>query len=75
MKIEITQEQAEQFNQMRSALIKISSGFMPISELEEVAEEEYGLEYLEALEMAYENIQDLARRTAHGTKSIKIKQT
>jgi hypothetical protein len=40
-------------------------------ELREQSEEAYGLEYIEALEMAYDNIQSEARAATNGKKRPK----
>ena len=52
----ITEEQKEQFNEMLKVLRHIDKGYMTTEELRKDSESEYGLDYEEALEMAYENI-------------------
>jgi len=64
----ITKKQIEQFNAMRAALIEIWKGYQTTSQLRRNCEKECGLDYEEALEMAYENIQDLAKAAVKGVK-------
>ncbi len=66
-KILITKNQAKQFNKMLNALNRIKS-YDSINKLRKSSETEWGLEFSEALEMAYENIQIEAK---DGAKSIK----
>ncbi len=57
----MTDLQKVQFNLMLKTLQKIAHEYLSPSELETYSEQEYGLPYEEALEMAYENIQHEAR--------------
>lgn len=73
---EQTQHEKE-YNQMRDALLKIALNYWSAEDLKEHAEEEYGLGYHEALEMAYENIQQEAKTGLNGIvilgdKTVKI---
>lgn len=63
----------EQFNKMLLALRTIWKGYMSPSQLRKKASKEYGLDYAETLEMAYENIQETARQGATGVRVIKPK--
>lgn len=71
-KVQITKKQAGQFNQMRIALIKIHKNYMTPAQIERNSPKGMGLDYAEALEMAYENIQDVAKRSSKGIKEIKL---
>jgi hypothetical protein len=66
----ITEVQRKQFNAMREALIKISKKYQSSRQLQKNCEKEYGLEYTETLEMAYENIQNEAKNAVKGVKKI-----
>lgn len=65
-KIEITQKQAQQFNLMLNALTRIKKYQRP-DQLRKSSEKSYGLEFEEALEYAYENMQG----EAHVVRRIK----
>jgi hypothetical protein len=69
-KIEITRKQAQQFNAMLSALKRIKNYDSP-EKLRRNSEKEYGLEFEEAIEMAYENMQG-ETSAARGVKPIEI---
>lgn len=66
----MSEKQRIKFNQMRNALIQISSHYQTPAQLERGSGDQYGLDYTEALEMAYENIQDLAKQSVKGVKFI-----
>lgn len=68
----MTNKQIENYNRMRHALKMIAKDFGTTEWLQGNSEKEYGLEYEEALEMAYDNIQDVARQAVHGVREIKI---
>lgn len=68
----MTAKQKKQFNQMLSILKKISKEYQSPSQLRRGSEKQYGLEYEEALEMSYENIQSEA---AFACKGVKVLQT
>lgn len=55
----MTSNQAKQFNQMLSALRRIAA-YDTIEELQKNSGMNYGADYEEALEMAYENIKEEA---------------
>lgn len=66
----MTEKQKQQFNLMRDALIQISKGYMTTKQMRKQSEKEYGLDFQECLEMAYENIQEGAKRIVKGIKQI-----
>lgn len=72
MKIQITQKQAEQFNFMLHTLKKISKAYMTPEKLRKQSEKEYGLEFEECIEMAYDNIQSDAANASKGIRPIVI---
>lgn len=56
------------YNRMLDALKTISTGFLTPAQLRKNSDKMYGLGYEETLEMAYENIQQLAREASKGVK-------
>ena len=66
----MTDKQRVQFNQMLEALRTISKGYQRPDQLRRNAGKDYGLDYEETLEMAYENIQQLAKRASYRVKPI-----
>ena len=66
----MTKTQIDQFNRMRDALLSISKGYQSPSQIKRNCEKMYGTEYLETLEMSYENIQQLAKRSIARTRRI-----
>ncbi|WP_346236728.1 hypothetical protein ABDK00_014150 [Niabella insulamsoli] len=66
-KIEITEKQKAQFNRMLQALQRIKAYQSP-DRLRKNSDKDWGLEYEEALEMAYENMQTDA---SNGCKSVR----
>lgn len=56
-KVEITARQKQQFNQMLNTLKMISKGYQTTKQLRKDSEKDWGLDFDEAIEMAYENIQ------------------
>lgn len=66
----LTSKQVEQFNRMRSALLLISNGYQTTKQLRKDSESHYGLDFEEAIEMAYENIQTAAKQGCKGIKAI-----
>lgn len=72
MKIEITKKKAEQFNRMLNAHKKISKAYQTPKQLRKDSKKDWGLDYEEALEMAYENIQQEAAVAANGVSEIKM---
>lgn len=71
MKIEITKAQATQFNMMRHTLIKISKEYQTPKQLRRDSEGQYGLDFEEAIEMSYENIQNEASFCVKGIRELK----
>lgn len=67
----MTPKQREKFNRMRAALRRIASGYQTPEQLRRSAERDYWLDYVEALEMAYDSIQGEARCAVHGIREIK----
>ena len=53
------------------ALQTIAKGFQTPSQLKRIAEKSYGLSYEESLEMAYENIQQIAKNAIKGYRTKK----
>lgn len=72
-KIEITQNQMFQFNRMLLALKTITQYQSP-EKLKKDSEKDWGLGYEEALEGAYDNIQQQAKSAVKGIKGIKPKE-
>lgn len=69
-KVTITENQVKQFNVMRNYLLRISKGYSTTSQLKKESRSDYGLDYEEVLEMAYENMQGEARLAVRGVKAI-----
>lgn len=67
----MTDKRKEQFNRMRSTLLLISRGYQAPAQILRTSEKGYGLEYTEALEMAYENIQSEAKDAVKGVREMK----
>jgi len=66
-KVEITEKQKQQFNLMLNALKKIKAYQSP-EKLRKDSSKDWGLDFEEAIEMAYENIQGEA---AFACKNVK----
>lgn len=66
----MTPKEKVNFNRMREALIRITKYQTP-DRLKKDSKKDWGLDYSESLEMAYENMQDEARFAVKGIKSIK----
>jgi uncharacterized protein (UPF0147 family) len=64
-----TKEQIK-FNRMLAALKRISKDYQTPQQLRKSSSGEYGLDYEEALEMAYENIQGEAKAAIKGIKPL-----
>jgi hypothetical protein len=64
-------KQKQDFNRMLTALHLISRGYQTTSQIKRDSEKQYGLDYTEALEMAYENIQEEARAATLRIKLLK----
>jgi hypothetical protein len=66
----MTPKQIRQWNQMRHTLLRISKQYMNSQKLRKESESEYGLEFEESIEMAYDNIQSEAKAAVKGVKEI-----
>ena len=64
----MTPKQQEQFNRMRSTLKRIATGYQTPAQLRRNSEREDGLDADEAIEYAYENIQQEARLAVRGVR-------
>lgn len=70
-KIEISEKQKQQFNQMLSTLRIIAKGYQSKDEIRKNAQKEYGLDPEEALGYAYKNLQIEAYNASKGVRVIK----
>ena len=66
----MTTEEKTNYNRLHAMLVKISSDYQTSQEIRE-SSEDMGLEYEEALEMAYENIQCEALNIVKNIKRVK----
>lgn len=66
----MTKLQEEQFNRMLAALRQIAR-FQAPEELRRLSWKSYGLDYAEALEMAYENVRWTAKQATYRVHEIK----
>lgn len=66
----MTPKQKEQFNRMRETLKRIAKNYQTPDQLRRMSERQYGLDYEEALEMAYENIQSEAAAVINGVRAV-----
>lgn len=66
----MSNKQQEQFNRMLAALKTISQDYQTPDQLRKNSEKMWGVDYEEALEMAYENIQQLAKDASKGVRLI-----
>jgi len=69
-KIEITEKQKAQFNLMYATLKNIAKNYQSPDKLRKNCEKQFGLDYEDAIEMSYENIQNEALSAIKGTKYI-----
>lgn len=67
----MTAKQRQQYNRMIDALRRISA-YQTLQQLQKNSCNDYGIEYYEHLEMAYENIQEEARNVVKGMRKIII---
>lgn len=67
----MTSKQREQFNRMRDCLRRIGHNYQTTEQLRRDSGDDYGLDYDEALEMSYDNIQQEARNAVCGVREIK----
>ncbi len=65
----MTKKQWADYHRMRHALITITK-FQSTERLRSKSFEDWGLEYDEAIEMAYENIKEIAKQAVHGVRKI-----
>lgn len=70
MKTQITEKQKSQFNQMLNALKTIGQYQSP-DKLRKDSSKDWGLDYPEALEMSYENIQETAKTASKNIRPLK----
>ena len=66
----ITPKQKEQFNRMLYTLKRIAKHYQTPAKMRKNSEKDFGLEYEEALEHAYENIQNEADLTIKGIREL-----
>lgn len=66
----MTTEEKLQFNRMHATLHRIANDYSTSEELREESEEDFGLEFEEAIEMAYDNIQTDALFAIQGVNHI-----
>lgn len=64
----MTPKQKEQYNRMRATLKRIATGYQTPEQLRRSAMREYGIDGAEAIEYAYENIQQEAKRAVAGVR-------
>ena len=64
------EKQVKQFNYMLIVLTRIAKQYSTLKQLRKDSEDEYWLEYEEALEMAYENIKLEAKECIKWVKTI-----
>lgn len=66
----ITQKQKQQFNAMLNTLRRISKNYQTPEKMRRDSEKDWGLNFEEAIEMAYENIQSEAKWASKNVKEI-----
>jgi len=66
----MTPKQKQQFNTMLHTLKKISKHYQTPTQLQRNVKKQYGLDYNEILEMAYENIQQEAKNASRNVRAI-----
>ncbi|TXK52344.1 hypothetical protein FVR03_01120 [Pontibacter qinzhouensis] len=66
----MTPKQKENYNKMLLTLKMIAKGYGTTAQIRKNSERDYGLDYEEALEMAYENIQQDAKNCVKGIKLL-----
>ncbi len=70
----MTTKQKANYNKMLKVLKKIARGYQTSNQIKRDCGSQYGLDYEEALEMAYDNIQNEARIAVKGIPGIKEPQ-
>lgn len=66
----MTPKQREQFNRMRATLLNIARGYQTPDQLRRNSEKDFGCEFHECLEYAYENIQAEAKAAVKGVREL-----
>lgn len=66
----MTTTQKKQFNQMLLALKTIANEYQTPAQMRRDIKKQYGLDFEEIIEMAYENIQGYAKNSCKGVKQI-----
>lgn len=66
----MTERQKETYNRMLLALKKIANGYMTVSQIRKYSGDEYGLDFIDTVEMAYENVQAEAKAASKGIRPI-----
>jgi len=64
----VSPRQQEQFNRMLATLRKIATGYQTSEQLRRKAKQQYGLDASEAIEYAYDNIQQEAKNAVRGVR-------
>jgi hypothetical protein len=64
-------KEIQNHNKMRNALIEISK-YETVDKLRRDSEKEWGIDFDEALEMAYENMQNTAKYAVKNIRNIKL---
>lgn len=65
----MTETQKHQFNRMRETLRRIASEYQTPDQIRRDPANRFGLEVAEAIEMAYENIQEDAKTAIKGVRA------
>lgn len=63
------------YNRMYDALKTIANGYQTPEQLKRSSKGHFGLDYEECLEMAYENIQQLAKEATKGVRKFTEKKS
>lgn len=63
----------DHYNRMFDALKTIAKGYQTPDQIRRNSKDQYGLGYEETLEMAYENIQQLAKEATKNVRRIEFK--
>lgn len=65
----MNKKQAERFNRMRDTLRRIAMEYQTPDQLRRSSNKQWGLDYQEALEYSYENVQQEARAAIRGIRA------
>ena len=71
----MTPKQTKQFNLMLYTLKKIASDYQTSSQMRKNANKDWGVDFEDAIEMAYDNIQQEAKLATKGIKFIQLELT